>query len=78
MQSTSEGFSLLINILPLLLLGLPVLAWIALYARGAEARDLLFWGAIAVVIPLLGPIAAVVFAFRLQSYKTKPSSALRG
>lgn len=37
------------------------LAWIALYRRGAPARDLLFWGALAVVIPLLGPLVALLF-----------------
>ena len=47
------------------------LSWIALYLRGAEARDLIFWGAISVVIPLLGPLAALVFALRLKADKPK-------
>lgn len=47
------------------------LSWIALYVRGAEARDLIFWGAIAVVVPLLGPLVALVFALRLKADKPK-------
>lgn len=49
------------------------LSWIALYRRGAEARDLIFWGAISVVVPLLGPLAALVFALRLKKDKSKSS-----
>lgn len=62
---------IIINLTPFIWV-LTVLAWIALYIRGAEARDLLFWGAIAVAIPFLGPVAAIVFALRLQRRKTKP------
>ncbi len=49
------------------------LSWIALYWRGAEARDLIFWGAISVVIPLLGPLSALIFALRLKKDKSKRS-----
>ncbi len=45
---------------PLALILLPI-TWIALYRRGAPARDMLFWGAIAVVIPVLGPLATFIF-----------------
>lgn len=64
-------------ILPFVIVGMPVMSWIVLYFRGAEARDLLFWGAIAVVIPVLGPVAAIVFALRLQLCKTKRGRAVR-
>ncbi len=47
------------------------LSWIALYWRGADARDLIFWGAISVVVPLLGPLAALLFALRLKKDKSK-------
>lgn len=43
------------------------LSWIALYMRGAEARDLIFRGA----IPLLGPLAAMILAFRLKRDTSK-------
>ncbi len=61
----------LFSIFPLLALVLPLLAWIALYARGASARDLIFWGAISVVIPILGPLAAIIFALRIKADKVK-------
>ena len=63
-----------VEILSLVVLASVVLAplsWIALYLRGAEARDLIFWGAISVVVPLLGPLAALVFALRLKADKSK-------
>lgn len=77
MENLSLDMNLTLNVLPLLILGLPLLAWIALYARGAEARDLLFWGAISVVIPVLGPVVAIIFALRLQSFKTKRGKAIK-
>ena len=77
MVSLNLGSNPIFAILSLLVLGLPVLSWIALYARGAEVRDLLFWGAISVVLPILGPIAALIFAFRLTSFKTKRNAAIR-
>ncbi len=36
-------------------------AWLYLYRKGAEARDLIFWGMLSLLIPILGPLA--VFAF---------------
>lgn len=65
------GINPLFGILPLLYWGLLIISWTVLYARGAEARDLLFWGAIGVVIPLLGPIGAIIFALRLKRDKAK-------
>lgn len=77
MENLNLGINPLYSFLAFLILALPVFSWLALYARGAEARDLLFWGAISVVIPILGPVAAIIYAFRLTSDKTKPSAALR-
>ena len=37
-----------------------------MYRRGLDARDMLFWGVIIVVIPLLGPLAAVVYIRRRE------------
>lgn len=71
MMTTNLGISPVLSFIQLLVVALPVLAWIALYVRGAEARDLLFWGAIAVVIPILGPLAASIFALRLRRNKMK-------
>lgn len=67
MTIDSIGPSPIIFILPFLYWGLLIVSWIALYVRGAEARDLLFWGAIGVVIPILGPLAAICYAWRLRS-----------
>lgn len=65
----SLGF--MMGVLPLLYYGLVLLSWIVLYRRGAEARDLLFWGAVAVVVPIPGPMAAIVYGVRLQRDKMK-------
>ncbi len=67
----SIGFVEIWSIVVIVSLVLVPLSWIALYARGAEARDLIFWGAISVVVPLLGPLAALAFALRLKADKPK-------
>ncbi len=36
-------------------------AWIFLYWRGKPTRDLLFWGAIAVALPIIGPMAMTLY-----------------
>ena len=67
----SVGFVHIWSLVVIVSLILVPLSWIALYVRGAEARDLIFWGAISVVIPLLGPLAAFAFALRLKADKPK-------
>jgi hypothetical protein len=59
------------EVLLLAVFGLPLLSWIVLYARGARARDMIFWSVILVLVPLLGPLAALVFAWRLKKDKRK-------
>ena len=44
MVTTNLGISPVLSFIQLLVVALPVLAWIALYVRGAEARDLLVLG----------------------------------
>ena len=39
---------------------LTVAAWIYLYRSGAAARDMIFWGVIVLLIPVLGPIATLI------------------
>ena len=56
------------------LVGLPILSWIVLYARGAATRDLLFWGVIALALPLVGPLSAIVFALRLKRERLAKTS----
>ena len=51
----------MLELAPIVGILLPLLVWIYMYRKGAEARDLIFWGVIIVVIPLLGPLAAVVY-----------------
>lgn len=74
----NADFGPLFGIFSLQALLLPLLAWVALYARGATARDLIFWGAISVVVPVLGPLAAIVFALRLKAGKPKRQDAEPG
>jgi len=51
---------------------LPFIAWVYLYRQGAPARDLIFWGAIALFIPVLGPLAAFIgFRARRRQAKAK-------
>ena len=69
------GINSVFTLISLLVLALPVLSWMVLYLRGADARDLLFWGAIAVVISILGPLVAIAFACRLQPDKAKRERA---
>ena len=38
------GINPILLILQLSIFTLPVVSWIVLYVKGAEARDLLFWG----------------------------------
>ena len=59
-------FDLVSGTLPLAMLLIPIV-WIYLYRRGTSTRDMLFWGAIAVAIPILGPLAALVFHRRGSS-----------
>ena len=54
----------MLDLAPFIGILLPLLVWIYMYRQGAEARDLIFWGVIIVVIPLLGPLAAVVYMRR--------------
>lgn len=68
---SSLGFVEIWSLVVIVSLVLVPLSWIALYVRGAEARDLIFWGAISVVVPLLGPLAALAFALRLKGDKPK-------
>ena len=65
------GFHPILLILQLSIFILPVVSWIVLYVKGAEARDLLFWGVIVVVIPILGPLAAIIYALRSNRGKQK-------
>ncbi len=65
--------SILIQVYPFVFILLPLLAWIYLYRKGAEARDLIFWGVISLVIPLLGPIAAMLYIRRRDKHKRKLS-----
>ncbi len=48
---------------------LPLVAWVYMYRKGAAARDLIFWGVISLVIPLLGPIAAMLYIRRQDKQK---------
>ncbi len=43
-------------------------AWIYLYRTGVEARNLIFWGALSLLIPILGPLAVFAF-FRSGKHK---------
>ena len=45
---------------PLAFVLLPI-AWIYLYRRGASTREMLFWGAIAAALPILGPLVTMIF-----------------
>ncbi len=53
------------------LLLLPLIAWVALYRKGAPTRDMIFWGVIALLIPLLGPIAALLYLRRRGQQKQR-------
>lgn len=55
-----------------LLLSHPILillAWIYLYATGKPARDMVFWGVIALLFPYLGALSMFLF-YRLRREKT--------
>lgn len=45
-------------------LALPLLAWVYMYRKGAAARDLIFWGVLCVVIPIVAPLLAMFFTRR--------------
>ncbi len=49
----------------------PIVAWLYLYLRGATARDLIFWGAIILFIPVLGPIIALLGFTAMRRHKSK-------
>lgn len=58
----SLGPTELIIIMQIVVLALlPLIAWVYMYRQNAQARDLIFWGVIALAIPLLGPIAAMLY-----------------
>ena len=66
----------LLNLLiDLCLVGLPLLAWIYMFRRGAENRELLLWGIIALAIPLFGPIAVMLYFKRRGISKQKNQSS---
>ena len=68
------GINPILLMLQLSIFTLPVVSWIVLYVKGAAARDLLFWGVIVVVIPILGPLAAIIYALRSNLGKQKRQS----
>lgn len=47
-------------------LSLLTLAW--LYRRNASGRDLVFWGAVALLLPVVGAIAAYLYNRRESVY----------
>ena len=62
---------LVIVLLQIAFLALPLLAWVYMYRQGAAARDLIFWGVLCVVIPILGPIAAMLAIRRSGKQKRR-------
>jgi len=36
-------------------------AWYYLLRRGASARDFFYWGALALIVPILGPLVTIIF-----------------
>ena len=64
------GEPLIVDVLIFGAAGLLLAAWIYMYRQGASARDLIFWGAIAFFIPILGPITVFVY-FRHRSRQIK-------
>ena len=50
-------------------IGLPLLAWVYLYRTGAAARDMLFWGVVCIFVPIVGPIAAILYMRRRGKQK---------
>lgn len=48
-------------VLPIVEIVLAAVAWIYLYRRGSEVRELIFWGGIIFLIPILGPIVMFVY-----------------
>lgn len=65
------GEPLIIDALIVVVAGLLLAAWIYMYRQGASARDFIFWGAIAYFIPVLGPIAVLVYFRRRSIGKAK-------
>ncbi len=70
LTSLDLPFDLIAGIMPVALLLIP-LVWVYLYRSGASTRDMLFWGAITVAVPLLGPLAALIFYRRRGDYLDK-------
>lgn len=64
------GAELIIILLYCAMFALPVAAWIYLYRSGAAARDMIFWGVIVLLIPVLGPIATLIFFRNRRKTKT--------
>ena len=58
---------IILGLHPLLTLG----AWIYLYASAKPARDMLFWGVIALAIPYFGALSMLLY---YRSKRPKPAS----
>ena len=37
------------------------IAWYFLYSRRASTRDVFYWGALALIVPFLGPLITIIF-----------------
>ena len=37
------------------------IAWYYLYRKGASPRDVFYWGALALIVPILGPLVTIIF-----------------
>lgn len=36
------------------------IAWYNLYRKGASPRDVFYWGALALIVPILGPLVTII------------------
>ena len=52
---------LIIILLICVIFVMPVAAWVRIYRQGGETRDLVFWGVLILIFPLIGPVAAFLF-----------------
>ena len=60
-MSTYGPTELIIIALIIIIAALPVAAWIYLYRQGGETRDLVFWGVLILLVPLIGPVVTFLF-----------------
>ncbi|MCY3575655.1 MAG: hypothetical protein OXG92_13335 [Chloroflexi bacterium] len=66
---------LMITLQLVFLTALPLVAWVYMYRKGTETRDMIFWGVVALFIPLLGPLAVILYTRRRDKQKRQFADA---